>query len=61
MECGKSQILKHESTVNHQEKVEISEKLTSYGIWSQINSSNLAAQLSSVDFLAADEQNCDVY
>ena len=60
MECGKSQIVKHESTVGHQEKVELSDKLTSYGILCKSNSSNPAAHFSSATFLATDNEIPDV-
>ena len=60
MECGKSQILKHECTVGHQEKVDILEKLTSYRILSQSNSSNIAAQLSDSDS-DSDFSDCSAY
>ena len=32
MECGMSQILRHESNSGHQQKEQVSDKLTSYGI-----------------------------
>ena len=56
MECGKAQILRHESTSGHQQKEQVSDKLTSYGILCKSNSSNLTSHVSNVDYFAADQQ-----
>ena len=55
MECGKAQILRHESTSGHQQKEQVSDKLTSYGILCKRNSSNLTNHVSNVDYFAADQ------
>ena len=56
MECSKAQIWRHESTLGHQQKEHVSNKLTSYGILCKSNSSNLTSHVSNVDYFAADQQ-----
>ena len=56
MECVKAQILRHESSSGHQQKEQVSEKLTSYGILFKSNSSNLTSLVLNVDYFAADQQ-----
>ena len=60
MERGRSQIVNHESTAVYRKKVKLSDKLTSYGIACNSNSSNLASHSSRIAFLTANEENADL-